>query len=219
MGALAVLWDPAGTLRESAAERRVLTGFVVTTIYAALSLASGAILVFGGGPREQFQAPGGPGLPPEMMDNVMAATGIGILLFSAAGPFAWWVLVSLLMHLTTRSFGGTGPLSGMFAVTGVAQIPFVIGGVVAVLASALQLALGLDSAAGSVIGLLNGLLGLAFLVWHVALVTIGAALARGIGYGESTGSCAISCVGLVLLIIIVAVVFGVGMAFLLSGST
>ncbi|MDP8939047.1 MAG: hypothetical protein M3N10_01905 [Actinomycetota bacterium] len=51
------------------------------------------------------------------------------------------------------------------------------------------------------LGLLSVLLSLAFLIWFVALVVIGAAQARNIGYGESTGSCAISCAGCLGLII------------------
>ena len=49
--------------------------------------------------------------------------------------------------------------------------------------------------------------GLAFLLWHVALVGIGAAFARRVGYGESAGSCAISCAGCIGLILIVVLVF------------
>ncbi|HZY66596.1 MAG TPA: hypothetical protein VFE21_12080 [Rubrobacteraceae bacterium] len=51
------------------------------------------------------------------------------------------------------------------------------------------------------LGLLSALLSLAFLIWFVALVVIGTAQARNIGYGESTGSCAISCAGCLGLII------------------
>jgi hypothetical protein len=46
---------------------------------------------------------------------------------------------------------------------------------------------------------------------------IGAALARRIGYGEAAGSCAVSCVGCLGLIILVAVVLvGIG---ILAGVT
>ena len=39
---------------------------------------------------------------------------------------------------------------------------------------------------------------------------IGAAFARGIGYGESAGSCALSCVGLAVLIILVVILAAIG---------
>ena len=68
-----------------------------------------------------------------------------------------------------------------------------------------------------VAGLSGGLLSLATFVWSAVLVVIGAALARRIGYGESAGSCAVSCAGCLGLIILVAVVLaGIG---ILVGAT
>jgi hypothetical protein len=65
---------------------------------------------------------------------------------------------------------------------------------------------------------LGGLVALASLVWHAVLVVIGAALVRGIGYGESAGSCAVSCAGCLALIILVAVVL-VGIGVLVCATT
>ena len=67
------------------------------------------------------------------------------------------------------------------------------------------MAFGVSSTAGVAFGLVGGLVALATLVWHVVLVVIGASLDRRIGYGESAGSCAISCAGCLGLIILVAV--------------
>ena len=53
-------------------------------------------------------------------------------------------------------------------------------------------------------------MGLAFFLWYIVLVVIGAALARGVGYGESAGSCALSCVGLGVLIILVVIAAAIG---------
>ncbi len=67
----------------------------------------------------------------------------------------------------------------------------------------------------TIIGLLSGLLGLAFLLWFAALVVIGASFARRVGYGQATGSCAISCAGcagLILIVIVVIVVVIVAIA-------
>ena len=105
----------------------------------------------------------------------------------------------------------------MLAAVGVAGVPLALGALAQALATGLQIALGVDSTAGVMIGVLGGLLALAALVWHVVLVVIGAALARRIGYGEAAGSCAVSCAGCLGLIILVAVVL-VGIGILLGAT-
>jgi Yip1 domain len=206
LGVVAVIWAPVRVLGDAAAGRKVLLGFVVTAAYAALSLAAAAIYVLGGVMRAQFE-----GLPPDMLENLVAATEIATLVFSVLLPFVWWISVSLVMQFVTRFFGGEGPLSAMFAAVGVAEVPLALGSLAQALATGLQVALGVESTAGVVAGLLGGLTMLATLVWHVVLVVIGAALARRIGYGESAGSCAVSCAGCLGLIILVAVVLaGIG---------
>jgi hypothetical protein len=218
MSTVAVIWAPVRVLRDAAAERRVLAGFVVTAVYAALSLAAAAVAVLGGVTRAQFpQRPVGPGLPPEVLENLVVAIEVATLVLSVLSPFVWWIALTLVMQLATRLFGGEGPLSAMLAAVGVAGVPLALGSLVQGLATGLQVALGVDSAAGVVAGLLGGLLTLATLVWHVVLVVIGAALARRIGYGESAGSCAVSCAGCLGLIILLAVVLvGIG---ILVGAT
>ena len=53
-------------------------------------------------------------------------------------------------------------------------------------------------------------------MWYVVLVGIGAAQARHLGYAESAGSCAVSCVGCAGLIILVVIVVGLGAALLIG---
>jgi hypothetical protein len=209
---VAVIWAPVRVLRDAAAGRRVLAGFVVTAVYAALSLTAAAISALGGVTRAQFEGqPAPPALPSEVLENLVVATEIATLIFSVLSPFVWWLSVSLVMQLVTRFFGGEGPLSAMLAAVGVAGVPLALGSLAQALATGGQVALGIESTAGVVAGLLGGLLALAALVWHVVLVVIGAALARRIGYGESAGSCAVSCAGCLGLIILVAVVLaGIG---------
>jgi hypothetical protein len=196
----------------------VLAGFIVTAAYAAMSLVAAAVAVVGGVTRAQFEGqPTPPGLPPDLLDNIVAATEIVTLVFAVLSPFVWWLLVSLVMQLATRFFGGSGPLSATLAAVGVAGVPLALGALVQALATGLQVALGVESTAGVMAGTLGGLLALAALVWHVVLVVIGAALARGIGYGEAAGSCAVSCAGCLALIILVGVVLvGIG---ILVGTT
>ena len=196
----------------------MFAGFSVTAVYAALSLVAAAVAVLGGVTQAQFEGqPTPPGLPPDLLDNIVAATEIATLLFSVLSPFVWWILISLIMQVATRFFGGSGPLSAMLAVVGVAGVPLALGVLAQGLATGLQIALGVDSTTGVMVGTLGGLFALAALVWHVVLVVIGAALARGIGYGEAAGSCAVSCAGCLGLIILVSVVLvGIG---ILVGAT
>ena len=219
MNALAVIWAPVRTLASVAEERRVLLGFIVTALYAALSIVSGAIAFFGFFSQATF-GPAGAGLPPEFEGFFTFAIVLG-LIFALVMPFVYWLLVSGLMHLVTRFFGGTGPFSGTLAVVGVAQVPLVILGIAQLPITGLQIALlpedfgAADPAAGNpafgspvatAVSLLSSALGMAAFLWFAVLVVIGASFARRVGYGESTGSCAISCAGCTGLILIVTVV-------------
>jgi hypothetical protein len=216
VGIAAVILAPVRVLRNIAAQRDVLAGFVVTAVYAALSLATAAASVFAGVTRAQFAGqPAPPGLPPGALESLVRATEVATLVLSVLTPFVWWVAVSLVMQLVTRFFNGEGPLSAMMAVVGVAGAPLALGALFQLLGTGLQAALGVESIAGMLAGLVGGLVALGTLVWHVVLVVVGAALARRIGYGESAGSCAVSCAGCLALIILVAVVL-VGMGILVG---
>jgi hypothetical protein len=202
--AFAVIWSPVRVLREVAAEGNLLAGFLIVALNAALGLAGITIMLFGGNLQAQFEASGA-----QLPEGFFESFSVIVLVLSVLGPFVWWLLISLVMHLVTRFFGGEGPLSRTFAVVGVAFAPFVLSAVVSIPLGALQAFLEVGSTAGTVIGLVSNLLVLAFLVWHVVLVVVGVALARNVGYGESTGSCAISCGGCLGLIIIVIVALAV----------
>ncbi len=97
-------------------------------------------------------------------------------------------------------------------------MPFILSAVVSIPLGGLQMALGPESAAGVATGLTTNLLTLAFLIWHVVLVVVGTALARRIGYGESTDSCAISCAGCLGLIILVLVALAATAALFAGGA-
>lgn len=212
MGAFAVIWSPSRVLREVAEERNLLAGFVVVSLNAALGLAGVAVLLFGGNLQAQLEASGA-----QLPQGFFESFAVIALVLSVLAPFAWWLLVSLVMQLVTRFFGGEGPLSATFAVVGAAFAPLVLSAVVSIPLGGLQAVLETGSATGTALGLLGNLLTLAFLVWHVVLVVIGSALARNIGYGESTGSCAISCGGCLGLIIVVIVALAV-IAALFAGA-
>ncbi|CAN5614442.1 hypothetical protein BH24ACT22_BH24ACT22_08360 [soil metagenome] len=212
MGVISVIWSPVRTLREVAEDRRVLSGFLVVAAGAVLSLISSAIFIFTGLLQTQFEAffEATEGqIPPELQENFVALTGVSSIVLAVLWPFVIWVSISLIMQLVTRFFGGEGPLSAMFAVVGVAYLPYVLSTLISTPIQALQATLDPTGAAASILGLLGGLLSLVFLAWFVVLVVIGAALARNIGYGESTGSCAISCAGCLGLIIGMVIILGI----------
>ena len=209
------------TLARVAEERRVLLGFGVVALYAVLGLAGSALAVLGGLTQAQFETGQAQPLPPGLED-FLDYVGVFSLVSAVIQPFVLWLLVSGLMQLVTRFFGGTGPFSAMLAVVGVAQMPLVLSAALYIPITGLQVVLGSPEQSGSsvatVLGLLSALLGLAFLLWHVALVVIGAASARRVGYGQSAGSCAISCAGCVGLILIVVVVFVVLVAVIVGAA-
>ncbi len=195
----------------------MLAGAIVTLIYAFLSLVGAVIAVLGGITDEQFRQPG-TNLPPGTLENFILATEIGTILAAAFSPFLLWAIVSLLMQLTTGFFGGSGPLKAMFAVVGVAWVPLAISGFFGILLSATQAALGFDTTAAGAVQLLSIVLGLGFWIWSVVLVVIGSAKARGVGYGQSSGSCAISCAGCATLIIVVGMVLGIVVSAVVGAS-
>jgi hypothetical protein len=147
-----------------------------------------------------------PGFIITALSAVLGLIGVLTAILAVVSPFITWLLVSGLMQLVTRFFGGDGPFSGILVFVGVAQVPSVIVGVSGIAIASLRIALGPESPATTIVGLLGSLLGLAALLWFAALVVVGAAFARRIGYGESTGSCAISCVGCMGLIVLRSVV-------------
>ena len=225
MGALAVIWAPVRTLARAAEERWVLLAFGIVALYAALNLLGTGLGAFSA--LEQLRSGSqGADLPPEFEEFFTAFFVFG-LIFSVVWPFVSWLLISGLMQLITRFFGGTGPFSGMLTVVGVAHVPYLIERLIQIPLAGLQILLVPDPAtaadpttggglAATLLGLLGFLLWLAALVWFVILVVIGAAFARRVGYGESAGSCAISCAGIVGLILIVGVVLAVVVAALVG---
>lgn len=217
-----MIWSPARSLRGVAQRRSALPGFVVVAAYAAMSLVVSTAFVLSGATRRRVeqgfeQPPGQPAVPREILDTVAGVTEVGIPIFAFLSPFLGWIVVSLLMQLATRFFGGAGPLSSMLGVVGVAQAPFLVSGVLTTLLGGLQSWVGVGTPAGVALGYLVSLTGLAFFLWYVVLVVVGAAEARGMGYGESAGSCALSCVGLGVFIILVVVVAGIGV-FVVAGA-
>jgi hypothetical protein len=216
LGALAVIWAPVSTLARVAEERRVLLGFGVVAFLAVLGLIISVVDILGGVTTSQFTPQNIPDLPPSFYESAIRIVPVALLINAVVSPFVWWLVVALLMQLVTRFFGGVGPLSGMLAVVGVAYVPVVIVAVLQIPVTGLQAVLGPGSSGATIIGALLGLMSFAATIWHAALVVIGAAFARRLGYGASAGSCAISCASCVGLILIVVVVFVVLIAFVVG---
>lgn len=203
MGVISVIWSPVRTLREVAAERNTLAGFLVVATLAALGTIGGTISLLTGAGNvvnpENF-----PQLPPEFFAGASdgAFTTVFTLISTVLSPFVTWVAISLVLQLVTRLFGGTGPLSAMFAVVGVAQMPSVVSSLIGLPITALIAVIGPTGTLPVALVGISSLIGLVAFIWSVVLIVIGAAQARNIGYGESTGSCAISCAGCLGLIIV-----------------
>jgi hypothetical protein len=192
---------------------------VVIALWVVVSLlTSGLGLILGGfaSPEEIIN-----GLPPgsvpaevdeqslERLITGFQVFGIGFRVFL---PFLYWPILTLVMYLITRFFGGEGSLSGMFGAMGVACVPFVISGLVQLPITGVQAALD-GSPVSQALGLAGGLLNVAFVIWHVVLAVIGAAVARQLSYGRSSGSCALSCATVIgvpiLLLLVLSVVLAV----------
>ena len=202
----------------------MLLAFGIVALYAALSLVGTSLGTVS--TLEQLQSGTQAAELPAEFEGFSTYLFVFALIFSVTWPFISWLLISGLMHLVTRFFGGTEPFSGMLAVIGVAHVPSVIERIVQIPLAGLQILLAPDPAAAdsttggglaaTVLGLLSLLLWIAAFVWFVVLVIIGAALARRVGYGESAGSCAISCGGIVGLILVVGVILVVVAAALIG---
>ena len=188
-------------------ERKAALGFGVVLAWALVSLVSAVILVFTGLDVGQISS-GIQGLPEGAVEGLVTVTQITVPILSALYPFVWWAIISLVMHLVTRFFGGSGPLSGTFAVVGLACVPFVISSLVSIPVTGLQAVAGPQSAVSGIFGAINFLVGIVAFGWHIVLVIVGASFARRVGYGQSSGSCAISCVGLAGLLIAISIAVG-----------
>lgn len=218
MGILDAIRSPARGMRE-ASGRGAKPGLVVIVLWVVVSLlASGLGLILGGfTPPEEIIDSLPPGSVPAELDEQslerfitgFQVFGIGLRVF---WPFLYWPVLTLVMHLITRFFGGEGALSGMFGAMGVACVPFVISGLLQLPIIGAQAALN-GGSVSQALGLAGGLLNVAFVIWHVVLAVIGAAVARQLSYGRSSGSCAISCATVIgvpiLLLLVLAVVLAV----------
>ena len=200
--AVRVIWSPAEAMANVARERKLGTGFGVIVLAALLGLIVSAVSIFAGTSGTQLNPQNFPTIPSDTLRSMESFIKVGIPVISVLVPFVWWVGVSFVMQLVTRFFGGNGPLSTMFAVIGVAYVPLLVGSLVNYLLTGLRVVVGTQSGAAVAIGLISTVLILAFLVWHVALIVVGASFAREISYGQSGGSCAISCVGFVVLVVL-----------------
>lgn len=212
MGILDAIRSPARGMREVSG-RGAGPGLIVIVLWTVVSLlAAGLGILLGGfaSPEEILDSLPPGAVPAEVEDQslerAIAGFQIAGIVLRSLWPFLYWPILTLVMHLITRFFGGEGALSGMFGAMGVACVPFVIAGLLQLPITGAQAALGDGGTAGSVLGLVGGLLNLGALIWHVALVVVGAAVARQLSYGRSSGSCAVSCatvVGVPLLLLIV----------------
>lgn len=207
-------------MRGVAGQESSVPGFIVVALWAVIGLVSMgvAILLGEGGEGALEDLPPGT-LPeeigPEAIEGLLVTFQVVGVFLSAIFPFFYWLVLSLVMQLVTRFFGGEGSLSRMLGAIGAACVPFAIAGLAQLPLTGVQALLEGEGAGAVIIGILSVLLTIGALVWHVALVVVGSGVARQIGFGQSGGSCAISCAAAVgipvlLLVLLVAVAALVG---------
>ena len=213
MEALKVISSPKQVMEVLSAKRRVSDGLGVVALAAVANAAGAAISVLGGVAEAQM---GLPGLPPGAAEGVTRTVEIISLTLAALLPFVWWVSLSSTMQLGTRLLGGRGPFSGTLAVVGAAFVPFLILGVLGILAAGLQVVLGPESTASVVVGLLGLALWFAALAWHAALVVVGTRFSRGVSYGRAGGAFVLSVATLLVLAVLSLMILGVLVAILVG---
>ena len=199
-----------------AAKRRVAGGLGVVASVAVANVAGAAISVWGGVAEAQMGLGGLPDLPPGAGEGATRIAEVLALALAALLPFVWWFSLSSMVQLVTRMLGGRGPFSGTLAVVGAAFAPLLILGLLGILAAGLQVMLGPESTGAIFVGLLGLPLWLAAIAWHAALVVVGTRFSRGVSYGRSGGSLALSVAGLFGLALGLVVVLGV-LAVVLAG--
>jgi len=100
----------------------------MVTVCAILGLLNAIIAVLGGVTRAQFEQ-SQLDLPPDVIDDLIAANEVGTIILSTTSSFLWWIAIYFLVQLTTRFFGGSGPFSTTLAVMGVSFVPLALGGI------------------------------------------------------------------------------------------
>ena len=216
MEALKVISSPKQAMEVVAAKRRVTGGLGVVALVAVANVVGAAISVLGGVAEAQMGLQGLPGLPPGAAEGITRTAEVFSLTLAALLPFVWWVSLSSTMQLGTRLLGGRGPFSGTLAVVGAAFVPFLILGVLGILAAGLQVVLGPESTASVVVGLLGLLLWFAALAWHAALVVVGTRFSRGVSYGRAGGAFVLSVAALLVLAVLSLMILGILVAILVG---
>lgn len=212
--------SPIEGMRGITGQESSVPGFIVVALWAVIGLVSAGVAILLGVGGEDVLEDLPPGtLPeeigPEAIEGLLVTFQVVGVFLTAIFPFFYWLVLSLVMQLVTRFFGGEGSLSRMLGAVGAACLPFVILGLVELPLTGVQVLLEDGGAGAVIVSLLSFLLYLAALVWHVALVVVGSGVARQISFGQSGGSCAISCAAVVgipilLLVLLVAVAALIG---------
>jgi hypothetical protein len=89
---------------------------------------------------------------------------MGVIVSSALTPFVVWIGVSLILHLVTRFFNGSGPLPAVLAVVGISGVPIALSAAAGLVLTSVQAALGAQGATPATLGYVGELRGFAALV-------------------------------------------------------
>ncbi|MEJ7652165.1 MAG: YIP1 family protein [Chloroflexia bacterium] len=198
MEGLRVLMSPTAVLARVARDRMMGAALVIVVLWAVIGAISAFFSVGGNQLSRQFDTANlPPDMAPQTIERIQDALQVGVPIASALFPFAWWIVIGLLMHVAMRIFGGRGAVGSTLAVVGVACAPLLLTTILSLPLNVLQGSLDAQNAAMGLAGLLATVLGLIGFVWHVVLVVLGGRSATNITTGESGGACGLTCVGCV----------------------
>jgi hypothetical protein len=198
-----ILFQPRRTFAEIAAEANAswLTPMLALSVSAALAVfVSGYFKAHAAMMGEMQLPPDWQYWTPDMQNNFMQAQQatqspvfvyIIPLVFSLAGLWLGWLILSGLLRLGSTLLGGRGSMRGALSVAGWASLPFLVRDLLRIV---FMLLAGHVIVSPGLSGFANGTIFLAkileqadiFFVWNVILLIIGFSLADGLPKNKAT---------------------------------
>ncbi len=205
--AIGVITRPVAAMREIAAARPWPIAFALTIAIALLSGLAG-LIGQQAGLNENLDALRDAGVSPGITDafGFFFSPGGSILtLLLSALIFAplWLVILSGIYYGIGRLLGGKGPFTSVLSTQAFSSVPAVLqaplAAVLGLLGSALAPAPGEVGGGTLAVGLLGGLLSLAFAIWQLVLQAIGVRESLALSTGRAAATVLIPIAVLLLL--------------------
>ncbi len=136
-----------------------------------------------------------PDVPRDVLQATQQAMKVLTPIAAATYPFIIWLVLGVLMYLIGRAFGGTGRLSSMLVVSGVSQLPLIVGLVAGSVLAAAASTTSPDSPAAAFLGSLSFSLLIGQFMWMAWLAVTGIRHVHQLDPRKSVASCGLSCLG------------------------